>query len=81
MNENLWSTFCLNQILIYHHIYDIGIDCVETEEEIISEHENFENIDNNNSIIDEEIWEAPEASHQTIDSSRKRPSNTSRPGV
>ena len=60
---------------------DIGIDWVEIEEEIILEHENFENIDNNNSIIDEEICEAPEASHQTVENSRKRPANTSRAGV
>ena len=59
----------------------ICIDWVETEEEITLEHENFENIDNNNSIIDEGICEAPEASHQTVESSRKRPANTSRAGV
>ena len=71
----------MNQILTYHHIYHISIDSVETEEEIILEHENFENIDNNNSIIDKEICEAPKASHQNVESSRKRPANTSRPGV
>ena len=59
---------------------DISIDWVETEEEIILDHENIDNIDNNNSIIDEEICEAPEASHQTVESSRKRPANTSRVG-
>ena len=60
---------------------DIGIDWVEIEEEIILEQENFENIDNNNSIIDEQICEAPEASDQTVESSRKRPANTSMAGV
>ena len=60
---------------------DISIDWVEIEEEIILEHENFENIDNNNSIIDEEICAAPEASDQTVESSRKRPAKTSRTGV
>ena len=60
---------------------DISIDWVEIEEEIILEHENFENIDNNNSIIDEQICEALEASDQTVESSRKRSTNTSMAGV
>ena len=54
---------------------DISIDS-ETEEEIIlEEHENI--IDN----IDEEISEAPDASHQTVEKdTRKRPAKTSKPG-
>ena len=39
----------------------------------------IDNIDNNNiSLIDKEISEAPEPSHQTVASSRKRPVSTSR---
>ena len=54
---------------------DISIDS-ETEEEIIlEEHENI--IDN----IDEEISEAPDASHQTVEKdTRKRPAKTFKPG-
>ena len=39
----------------------------ETEEEIYEEHEDIDNFDNN-SIIDEEISEAPEASQQIVES-------------
>ena len=85
----LYLTFCLNQILIYHHLVknlqikedkNISIDSGTEEEITLEEHEDIDNIDNSNSIIDEEISEALEASHQTGESSRKRPANTSRAG-
>ena len=57
---------------------DISIDS-DTEEEILLEEllKDIDNIDNNNSIIDEEICEAPEA---FVESSRKRLASTSREG-
>ena len=54
---------------------DISIDS-ETEEEIILEE--HEDITDN---IDEETSEAPDASHQTVETdTRKRPGNTSKAG-
>ena len=54
---------------------DISIDS-ETEEEIILEE--HEDITDN---IDEETSEAPDASHQTVETNtRKRPGNTSKAG-
>ena len=77
-------TFCLNQILIYPSLIeefsdeddenDISIGS-ETEGKIIlEEHTDIDNIDNNTSIIAAEI-EVPEASCQTVKSSRKRLAN------
>ena len=81
-------TFWLHQILIYRHLVsldeqdenNISINSETEEETVLEEHQDIDNNDTNNSIIDEEISEAPEASHHTIEGSRKRATNTSRAG-